>query len=122
MKIRRFVADSFQEAMNRAKNEMGRDAIILHSRKFKQGGFLGLFARQMFEITVAVDEDARTSLDVARIDREPEPQPELYLEPEPEPKVLKVVPPRKKEIVFEEVNEPEYVDEPSDSVIDELRS
>lgn len=66
MKIRRFVADSFQEALNQAKLEMGREAIILHSRKFKQGGFLGLFAKQRFEVTVAVDEDARTRLDAVK--------------------------------------------------------
>ncbi|MGE5405805.1 MAG: hypothetical protein ACM3PP_12805, partial [Candidatus Saccharibacteria bacterium] len=66
MKIRRFVADSFQEAMNQAKLEMGRDAIILHSRRFKEGGVLGLFAKQRFEITVAVDEDTRTRFDSMR--------------------------------------------------------
>ncbi|MGE5371341.1 MAG: flagellar biosynthesis protein FlhF [Solirubrobacterales bacterium] len=66
MKIKRFVADSFQEAMSQAKTEMGKDAIILHSRRFKEGGFMGLFSRQRFEITVAIDEGTRTKLDAAR--------------------------------------------------------
>ena len=34
---------------------MGKDAVILHSRKFKEGGFLGFFAREKFEVTAAVD-------------------------------------------------------------------
>lgn len=66
MKIKRFIADSFQEAMDKAKTEMGKDAIILHSRKYKEGGIMGLFARQRFEITVALDETARTGLDMAK--------------------------------------------------------
>ncbi|NMA62697.1 MAG: flagellar biosynthesis protein FlhF [Syntrophomonadaceae bacterium] len=57
MKIRRFVADSFQKAMYMAKRELGQDALIIHTRKFKQGGFLGFFAKPRVEITVAVDEE-----------------------------------------------------------------
>lgn len=40
MKIRRYVADSLQEAVKQARLELGRDAMIIHTRKFKQGGFL----------------------------------------------------------------------------------
>lgn len=55
MKVKRFVADSFQEALQQVKKEMGKEAIILHSRKFKEGGFLGFFAREKVEVTAAVD-------------------------------------------------------------------
>jgi len=56
MKIKRFVGDSFPEAMRQAKEQMGSEAVILNSRKYKEGGFFGLFAKERFEITVAMDE------------------------------------------------------------------
>lgn len=55
MKIKRYVADSFAEAMKQAEAQMGNDAIILHSRKFRKGGIFGLFAKEKCEITVAID-------------------------------------------------------------------
>ena len=59
MKIKRFVGDSFLEAIRQAKEQMGNDAVILYSRKYKEGGLFGLFGREKFEITVAVDENYR---------------------------------------------------------------
>jgi len=59
MKIRRFIADNLQEAIRQARIELGQDAIILHTRKFKQGGFMGLFGKPRVEITVALDEVPR---------------------------------------------------------------
>lgn len=57
MKIKRFVGDSMPEAMKQAKEQMGDEAVIIYSRKYKEGGLLGLFARERFEITVAMDEN-----------------------------------------------------------------
>lgn len=70
MKIRRYTADDFQTAMARAKLEMGKDAILLNTRQFKEGGFLGLFGRKKVEITVAVDDDARVITDLKKADDE----------------------------------------------------
>ncbi|MTV47814.1 flagellar biosynthesis protein FlhF [Heliobacillus mobilis] len=42
--------------MNKMKSEMGKDAIILHTRKIKEGGFFGFFAREKVEITGAVED------------------------------------------------------------------
>ncbi|MDR1204495.1 MAG: flagellar biosynthesis protein FlhF [Peptococcaceae bacterium] len=56
MRVKRFVAASMQEAMAKIKVEMGNDAVILHTRSFKEGGFLGLFAKKYVEITAAVDQ------------------------------------------------------------------
>ncbi|MBC9783433.1 flagellar biosynthesis protein FlhF [Heliobacterium chlorum] len=56
MRVKRFVASTVQEAMNKMKAEMGKDAIILHTRKIKEGGFFGFFAREMVEITGAVED------------------------------------------------------------------
>jgi flagellar biosynthesis protein FlhF len=61
MKIKRFTANSLPEAMKEAKEQMGNEAIIIYSRKYKEGGLLGLFARQKFEITVAADENYQSN-------------------------------------------------------------
>jgi len=57
MRVKRFVASNIQEAMMQVKLEMGKDAVILHTRKFKEGGFLGLFSKEFVEITAAVDNE-----------------------------------------------------------------
>ncbi|HEX7714112.1 MAG TPA: flagellar biosynthesis protein FlhF [Bacillota bacterium] len=57
MRVKRYVADSIQEAISRVKNDLGRNAIILHTKPFKEGGFFGLFAKRRFEVIAAVDEN-----------------------------------------------------------------
>jgi len=75
MKIRRYVADSLQEAVKQARLELGRDAMIIHTRKFMQGGFFGVFARPRIEITVALDEEVAqaASHDTLRAESKPVP-------------------------------------------------
>ncbi|NLM37729.1 MAG: flagellar biosynthesis protein FlhF, partial [Firmicutes bacterium] len=50
MRVKRFVADTAQQAIARVKRDLGDDALILHSRPFKEGGFLGLFAKRRYEV------------------------------------------------------------------------
>ncbi|MDT3699262.1 MAG: flagellar biosynthesis protein FlhF [Thermincola sp.] len=57
MRVKRFTAATQQEAMMKVKMDMGKDAVILHTRKFKEGGWLfGLFGKVMFEITAAIED------------------------------------------------------------------
>lgn len=44
-----------QEAINQVKTELGRDAVILQTRRVKKGGFFGLFAKEQFEVMAAID-------------------------------------------------------------------
>ncbi len=37
------------------KNELGRDAVILHTRRFRAGGIWGFFSREKVEVMAAVD-------------------------------------------------------------------
>ncbi len=46
-----------QEAMLKIKLDLGPEAIILHSRKFRQGGFLGFFGKEMLEVLAAIDKE-----------------------------------------------------------------
>jgi flagellar biosynthesis protein FlhF len=55
MKIRRFVADDMQGALNQVKNSFGSDALILQTRYLRRGGFLGLFGRRLVEVTAAIE-------------------------------------------------------------------
>ncbi len=55
MRVKRFVSKNIQEAMMQIKNEMGSDAVILHTRYFKEGGVLGLFKKDYVEITAAAE-------------------------------------------------------------------
>lgn len=56
MKIKKFTGKSFQEAFDHVKNEMGANAVILNSRKIKNGGMLDfLSSSETYEITAAMD-------------------------------------------------------------------
>jgi len=57
MRVKRIVAFNMQEAMEKIKAELGNDAVILHTRYFKEGGFLGLFRKNYVEVTAAVDQN-----------------------------------------------------------------
>jgi flagellar biosynthesis protein FlhF len=78
MKIKKYVGSDFQEAIKKAKKEMGQDAIILHTRHIKKGGFMGFFARAQVEITVAMDESLQVERDRSRrvVPAAPPPVPE----------------------------------------------
>lgn len=38
------------------KNELGRDAVILHTRKLKKGGIFGFFSKELIEVVAAVED------------------------------------------------------------------
>ena len=50
MKIKTFYAKTVPEAMMKVKAELGSEAVILHTRKVKRGGFLGLLGSEEIEI------------------------------------------------------------------------
>lgn len=56
MRVRRFVGDNVAETMGKVKRELGSEAVILQTREFREGGFLGLFSKIKVEITAAIEE------------------------------------------------------------------
>lgn len=50
MIVKKFVGDSFHEACQKIKDELGSDAMILQTNRVKVGGFLGFFGRWVFEV------------------------------------------------------------------------
>ncbi len=57
MKVRRFIANDMQEALLKVKAALGKDALILHTRKFREGGIFGFFGRDLIEVIAAVDDE-----------------------------------------------------------------
>lgn len=55
MKVKVFCASTMQDAINQVKRELGRDAVILHTRRLRKGGILGFFATEQFEVMAALD-------------------------------------------------------------------
>lgn len=70
MKVKRYVATDIQEAMLKIKNELGEDAVILHTRYFKEGGILGLFKKNFVEVTAAID-DTKVSFQLNAVNNGP---------------------------------------------------
>lgn len=56
MKVKRYIGNDLSEAMIRVKNELGRDAVILHTRKIKKKGLMGWFGGKLVEVVAAIDE------------------------------------------------------------------
>lgn len=50
MVIKKFVAETFHEACEKIKDELGPDAMIVQTTKVKVGGFFGFFGRWVFEV------------------------------------------------------------------------
>lgn len=55
MKLKTFKAGSMREALALVKRELGGAAVIVGTRSYRSGGFLGLGRREVVEITAALD-------------------------------------------------------------------
>lgn len=57
MKVKRYIADNYQDALRMIKTEMGSDAIILQQNSYKEKGLKGLFKKKKVEVLAAVEEN-----------------------------------------------------------------
>jgi len=64
MKVKRYIGNDLSEAMIRVKNELGRDAVILHTRKIRKKGISGWFGGRLIEVVAAIDEPDAVSSQV----------------------------------------------------------
>jgi len=53
MNLKTFSGESMGEALSQVKRDLGKDAVILHTRTYRVGGVLGVGGRQMVEITAS---------------------------------------------------------------------
>ena len=58
MKLKTYRAGTMGDALLAVKKDLGKDAVILHTRSYKVGGWFGYFGKQMVEITASADVNA----------------------------------------------------------------
>ncbi len=58
MHIKRFTGTTTLEAVRRVKEELGPDALILDTRKIRDGARFGLLGKTLYEVIAAVDREA----------------------------------------------------------------
>ncbi len=59
MRVKTFEGKTEQEVLEKIKNEMGVDAVVLNIKKINTNGFLGMFKGTKVEITAAIDNDLK---------------------------------------------------------------
>ncbi|MEN1966857.1 flagellar biosynthesis protein FlhF [Lentibacillus sp. N15] len=57
MKVKKFVAPTMPEAMQQIRKELGKDAVILHSKEVRGSGVLKRFKKRKIEVVAALDPD-----------------------------------------------------------------
>lgn len=67
MIIKKFVAETEQEAVLKAKEEMGSNAVVLNIKTTKQKGIRRLFKKDSVEITAALEEKTTSSIPISKI-------------------------------------------------------
>lgn len=53
METKTYCASTMAEALAEVKRDLGRDAVILHTRSFRKGGLFGMGGRPMWEVTAS---------------------------------------------------------------------
>lgn len=66
MRIKKFAAKDMPDAMRQIRRELGPEAIILHQRQLRDGGFWKNFKRPGVEVLAAVDSDLPSSPSLQR--------------------------------------------------------
>ncbi|MBS4024781.1 MAG: flagellar biosynthesis protein FlhF [Clostridia bacterium] len=71
MLVKRFLGKNVHEAMQQVKQEMGANAVILHTRAIKPSGLFGFFKSEQIEITAAIEKN-NLQLANEKADRHPD--------------------------------------------------
>ena len=56
MNVKRYIDDNVSQAMEKIRNELGRDAFILNTRKIRRKGVFGIFRKPLVEVVVAYEQ------------------------------------------------------------------
>ncbi|ARK30982.1 flagellar biosynthesis protein FlhF [Halalkalibacter krulwichiae] len=59
MKVKKYTAQTMNEAMKIVRSELGDDAVILNSKEVETGGFLGFFTKKQIEVIAAIDSSVK---------------------------------------------------------------
>ena len=58
MRIKVFKAPTMKDAMANVKAELGDDAVILHTKRYRKGGLMGFRSKEIIEIIAAVEDQS----------------------------------------------------------------
>jgi len=61
LKVKKYVGDTIQDTIFKVKSELGSDAIILNTRKYKKGGIFGFFGKTQIEVLAALEEEDKNN-------------------------------------------------------------
>ena len=53
MKLKTYTAETMAQALAQVRKDLGKDAMILHTRSYRVGSWLGLGGKNMVEITAS---------------------------------------------------------------------
>lgn len=94
MKVKKYVAPSMPEALDKVRDEFGTDAVILSSKAVYTGGFLGLFKKRNVEVVAAIEPEVNKP-------RQMKPQRINVTQEVPKPPVIEST--KQQQIVIEEL-------------------
>ncbi|WP_252503589.1 flagellar biosynthesis protein FlhF [Sporosarcina sp. Marseille-Q4943] len=84
MKMKKYIADTMVEAMNKVRADFGDDAVILSSNVVTSKGFLGFFKKKSVEVVAGFDEPVQMQVEPAFVQatdlREPKQEAEIRKE------------------------------------------
>jgi flagellar biosynthesis protein FlhF len=72
MRVKRFIGKNVHEAMQQVKQEMGANAVILHTRAIKPSGLFGFFKNEQIEITAAIENNNNIQMPVEKAAQYPD--------------------------------------------------
>jgi flagellar biosynthesis protein FlhF len=58
VRVKTYRASTMAEALTEVKRDLGTEAVILQTRRLRQGGIMGMLATEIVEVTAAVDPDS----------------------------------------------------------------
>jgi flagellar biosynthesis protein FlhF len=55
MRVKRYVVESMPDALQRIRNDLGKNAVILNTKEVRSGGLFGMFSKRRIEVIAATD-------------------------------------------------------------------
>jgi flagellar biosynthesis protein FlhF len=55
MNVKKYIGPTMQHALEEVKKDLGKDAVILHTKTHKRNGLFGMWGKEMVEITASKD-------------------------------------------------------------------
>jgi flagellar biosynthesis protein FlhF len=59
MRVKKYVVDSMPDAMQLIRQDLGKNAVIINTKRVRKGGIFGLFGRNKIEVIAATDKENR---------------------------------------------------------------